>query len=268
MCMLWYCSIIYLHNTQHIVKICKAYLSKLYGEERMWTDRTKILLGQDGLDKLKSSSVAVIGIGGVGGYVCMMLARAGVENITLVDFDKVDETNINRQVVATSKTVGLEKTVVMKQMIEDINPKCVVKTYQNRFCNEFAQMFFTENKFDYVVDAIDKVTDKLDLICYCKQHEINIISAMGAGNRTNIPNFRVVDIFKTSNDGLAKIIRKKLREREVKSLDVVTCDTPAIKFDRTENPSVGSISYYPAMCGCVLGAFVINKLIEKQSSNE
>ena len=89
----------------------------------MWTDRTKILLGQEGLDKLKNSSVAVIGIGGVGGYVCMMLARAGVEKITLVDFDKVDETNINRQVVATSKTVGLEKTVVMKQMIEEINPK-------------------------------------------------------------------------------------------------------------------------------------------------
>ena len=97
----------------------------------MWTDRTKILLGQDGLDKLKNSSVAVIGIGGVGGYVCMMLVRAGVGKITLVDFDKVDETNINRQVVATSKTVGLEKTDVMKQMIEEINPECIIKTYQN-----------------------------------------------------------------------------------------------------------------------------------------
>lgn len=248
-------------------KFCNLVL-KLYGERKnMWTDRTKILLGQDSLDKLKNSSVAVIGIGGVGGYVCMMLARAGVGKITLVDFDKVDETNINRQVVATSKTVGLEKTDVMKQMIEEINPECIIKTYQNRFCSEFAETFFTENQFDYVVDAIDKVTDKLDLICYCKQHEINIVSAMGAGNRTNIPNFKVIDIFKTSNDGLAKIIRKKLREREVKSLDVVTCDTPAIKFDRTENPSVGSISYYPAMCGCVLGAFVINKLIKVPQNN-
>lgn len=227
----------------------------------MWTDRTKILLGQDLIDKLANSYVAVIGIGGVGGYVCLMLARAGVGHIALLDFDKVDETNINRQAVATSKTIGQYKTDVMKQMIEEINPNCDVISIKNRFCKEFAEQFFETNHFDYVVDAIDSVADKVELISYCKNHNINIVSAMGAGNRIDIPKFKIMDVFKTNNDGLAKVMRKKLRENGVQSLDVVTAETPAIKIDRTIFNSVGSISYYPAMCGCTIGAFVVNKLV-------
>lgn len=225
----------------------------------MWTDRTKILIGQNGVEKLEKSKVAVIGIGGVGGYTCQMLARAGVGNITLIDFDKVDETNINRQIVATTKTVGKLKTEVMRDIIFEINPKCKVNALCERFSLQNAERLLSQN-FDYVIDAIDSVPDKVELICFCKEKNINIISAMGAGNRIGIPTFKVVDIYKTFNDGLAKIMRKKLRERHIKTLDVVTSEEIAMKNGK--NTEIGSISYYPAMCGCVLGAFVINKLLK------
>ncbi len=223
----------------------------------MWRDRTQKLIENEGIEKLSKSKVAVIGIGGVGGYVCMMLARAGIENIILVDFDKVDVTNLNRQVVANVNKVGKFKKDVMKEMILEINPNCHIETYNQRFCLEFAEKLFV-NKFDYVVDAIDSVEDKIDLICYCKENNISIVSAMGAGNRIDIPHFEVLDIYKTENDGLARVMRKKLRERGIKRLDVVATKSSALKVEM-----VGSISYYPAMCGCVLGAFVINKLLEK-----
>lgn len=224
----------------------------------MWTDRTKILIGEENLKKLQNSHVAVIGIGGVGGYVCMMLARAGVGNLTLVDFDIVAESNINRQIVANVNTIGEHKTMIMERMIREINPNCRVKTFEYRFCKDNMSEILSGD-FDYVVDAIDCVTDKIELICYCKEHNINIVSAMGAGNRKGIPSFKVTDIYKTSNDGLAKIIRKKLRERHVDGLDVVTSEE---KAEKTGETTIGSISYYPAMCGCVLGAYIINKLID------
>ena len=225
----------------------------------MWNDRTKALIGDVGIKKLKESHVAIIGVGGVGGYVCLMLARAGVGNITLVDFDRVDETNINRQVVANVNTTGMLKTEVMKNMILSVNRDCKVEIFSERFCAKFAEKLFSK-KFDYIVDAIDSVKDKVDLIVYCKQHGINIISAMGAGNRIDIPHFKVVDIYKTSNDGLAKIMRRKLRENQIDSLDVATSESPAIKNDENKN-IIGSISYYPAMCGCVLSAYVVNKIL-------
>ena len=227
----------------------------------MWTDRTKLLIGEAGLKKLENSHIAIVGIGGVGGYVCLMLARAGIGQLTLIDFDKVDITNINRQAVANINTVDKYKTEIMKSMIEEINPNCKVTVFNQRFSAETSACLF-EHNYDYVVDAIDSVQDKVDLICYCKNHDINIVSAMGAGNRICIPSFKVVDIYKTSNDGLAKIMRKKLREQEIEKLNVVISEEPPIKTNSTENNTIGSISYYPAMCGCVLGAFVINKILE------
>ena len=226
----------------------------------MWQDRTEILISKKGIETLENAHVCVIGIGGVGGYVCHMLARAGIGHLTLVDFDTVDETNINRQVVATTKTIGKLKTDVMKEQILEINPKCEVTNFNARFHNEFAEKLFT-TKFDYVVDAIDSVNDKLDLIYYCKEHNINIVSAMGAGNRLDIPIFKIMDIHKTSGDGLAKIVRKKLREKNIKKLDVAIAEELPIKTDKKAS-AVGSISYYPAMCGCVLGAFVINQILK------
>ncbi len=233
-----------------ITPICGVY---------MWNDRTKILLSEKGLKRLENASVAVIGIGGVGGYVAMMLARAGVGNLFLMDFDKVDETNINRQLVANVSTVGKFKTQVMRDMILQINPSCKVVTREERLSADNVDRIFAKH-FDFVVDAIDSVADKVELICYCKEKNINIVSAMGAGNRCDIPNFCVMDIFKTSNDGLAKVVRKALRERGITNLPVAISQSPAIKFQQRQS-AVGSISYYPAMCGCVLCAFVVNNLV-------
>ena len=226
----------------------------------MWKDRTKLLIGEDGIDKLASARVCVIGLGGVGGYVCHLLARAGIEHLTLVDFDVVDETNINRQIVADSDVVGRLKTEVLKEQLLKINPKCQIVLCSERFNESLAEKLFSKH-FEYVVDAIDSVTDKLTLISYCKEHDINIVSAMGAGNRAGIPHFEILDVYKTKNDGLAKVMRKKLRDLGINKLDVACCDELPDKIDRRTS-SVGSISYYPAMCGCVIAGFVINQLIK------
>lgn len=221
----------------------------------MWTDRTEILIGCDGVNRLERANVAVVGLGGVGGSACELLARAGVGNLTIVDFDKVDETNINRQVVAFVDTVGRLKTQVMKEMILKINPNCNVVVKNMKVSSENLSQVL-DSQFDYVIDAIDSVQDKIDLICYCKSHEINIVSAMGAGNRLELAPFKVVDIFKTSNDPLAKVVRKKLRERDIKSLDVAICEQPA-----RPSATIGSVSYFPVMCGCTLCAYVIKKIL-------
>ena len=227
----------------------------------MWNDRTKLLIGQSGLEKLEKSNVAVVGIGGVGGYVCEMLVRAGVGRLTIVDFDTIDETNINRQLVANTETVGLLKTEVMEKMLKKINPQCKIMVKNVQLSKENVGRIIGTEKYDFVVDAIDNVTNKIDLICFCKENGIKIVSAMGAGNRFGIPNFKVTDIYKTSNDGLARVLRKKLRERGVSSLDVVISEETAEKIDK-KTMSVGSISYYPAMCGCVLSAYVVQNLLK------
>ena len=224
----------------------------------MWTDRTGLLIGEDNLKKLKNAHITIVGLGGVGGYVALMLVRAGIEKFTLIDFDKVDETNINRQVVANTKTVGKFKTDVISSMIKDINPSCTLNIRTERLCKDNIETLIPN--CDYVVDCIDSVSDKVELCHFAYQNNIRIISAMGAGNRIDIPKFRVCDIYKTENDGLAKIMRKKLREKGVKKLTVVAPESLPIKKNR-EN-IIGSISYYPAMCGCVLAAKVINDLIE------
>ncbi len=225
----------------------------------MWNDRTRLLIGDVGVKVLENSKVCVVGVGGVGGYAASLLARAGVGHLTLVDFDRVDETNINRQIVATTKTVGMLKTDVMKRQILEINPNCDCVAIAERLSEKNIQKIISG--FDFVVDAIDSVQDKVDLICFCKQNNIQIVSAMGAGNRVSSANFKVLDVFATFNDGLAKVLRKKLRERGVSSLDVVACDIPPIKLK--QEGVVGSISYFPAMCGCVCAGFVIEKLLSK-----
>ena len=221
----------------------------------MWTDRTELLIGKDNLEKLKNAYVTVIGLGGVGGITAVMLARCGIGRLRLVDFDKVDETNINRQVVANTKTVGKNKTDVLYDMILDINPNCQVEKFSTRLTKENIYNLISNDTF--VVDAIDSVKDKVDLCDYCYKNEIPIISAMGAGNRYDLPNFKVLDIYKTSNDGLAKIMRKQLKERGVKKLNVVACESVAEK-----KVPVGSIAYYPTMCGCVICAYIVNELIK------
>ena len=219
----------------------------------MWLDRTKSLLGEDGIKKLQNASVTIVGVGGVGGEVAVLLARAGIGRLRLVDFDVVDETNINRQAVAYTNTVGKKKTDVLAEIIKKINPNCLVEAISKRLTKENVGELL-ENSF--VVDAIDSVQDKVELIDYATKNNLQIVSAMGAGNRFDYPYFKVVDIYKTSNDGLAKVLRKKLKERGVKKLHVVAPESVAQKIS-----PVGSISYYPVACATVVSAYVVNQIL-------
>ena len=222
----------------------------------MWTTRTEMLIGKENCEKLKNSHITIVGLGGVGGYVAIMLARAGVSNFTLIDFDKVEESNINRQYVASTKTVGKFKTEVLKGLMEDINPEINIDIKTERLTEDNLSTLI-DRKTNFCIDCIDSVKDKVALCTYCYFNNIPIISAMGAGNRIDIPEFKVMDLYKTANDGLAKAMRKNLKEKGVKNLQVVAPVSPALK----DINGVGSISYYPAMCGCVLSAYVINSLI-------
>lgn len=220
--------------------------------------RTELLIGEDALKKIERSFVTVVGTGGVGGHAVMALVRAGVEHIRLVDFDKVSSSNANRQVVANDKTIGRAKVDVLKEMILLINNRAEVEALEEIATKDNIPRIVDGS--DIVIDAIDSVVDKVELICFCKENNIPIVSAMGAGNRYDLPEFKLTDIYKTHDDGLAKVLRKKLKERRVKKLEVVTsCSMPCRK-----GKPVASISYYPAVCGNVLASVVVNKIIREE----
>lgn len=226
----------------------------------MDNSRTEILIGKEGVEKISKKSIAIIGVGGVGGYVAHILIRAGVENLTIIDYDIVSSSNCNRQVVASSSTIGLKKVEVLKNQLIEINPQAKINIYDEKICENNIKSLINRN-IDFVIDCIDDVKNKVALIVYCKKNNINIISAMGAGNRVGIPKFYLTDISKTHDDGLAKVLRKKLREEKIEKLDVVTCDEKPIKTSGT----IGSISYYPAMCGVTIASVVINKILKEDA---
>lgn len=218
--------------------------------------RTALLVGDDGIEKLAQKHITIVGCGGVGGYCAVMLARAGIEKMTIVDFDSVSASNVNRQIVAFNDTLGRKKVDVLNEMMKNINANMQISVIDQKLTEDNVSAIIGQT--DLVVDAIDSVSDKIALIIYCKKNNINIVSAMGAGNRCDIPVFEVVDIYKTYNDGLAKVVRKKLKEEGVKNLSVVTT------FSKPEIASrpVGSISYYPAMCGCTLSAWIVGQILK------
>ena len=192
------------------------------------------------MEHLAKCRVAVFGIGGVGGYVCEALARSGVGAFDLIDDDKVCESNINRQIIATGKTVGRYKTDVMQERILDINPNAEVNTYKCFFLPENASDF-PFDKYDYVVDAIDTVTAKIELVMQCQKAGVPIISSMGAGNKLDPTKFRVADIYKTQMDPLAKVMRRELKKRGVKKLKVVYSEEEAIRpIETGDNQDDGS----------------------------
>ena len=219
--------------------------------------RTELLIGKDKLQKIKDAKVIVFGVGGVGGHVCEMLIRAGVQNLTIVDFDVVDKTNLNRQIIALNSTIGKSKVEVMRARLLDINPSANIIAIDKMYTEENSAEFFKEH-YDYVIDAIDTVKHKVHLIKTAKDMGLNIVSAMGAGNRYQIPKFEVEDLFRTHNDGLAKVLRKQLKSVGVSDLKVVYTHQDTF----ANGGQVGSIAYYPAMCGCVLSAYVINEIIK------
>lgn len=220
--------------------------------------RTQALIGKNNVEKIASKRVTIVGVGGVGGYVATLLARAGVEKMRIIDFDTVSPSNFNRQVVAVKGNEGRLKVEALKDILLSINEDIEIDSVPQKLDKDNVSSLLKNS--DIVVDAIDIVKDKVALIIYCKKHNINVISAMGAGNRYDQPNFYLTDIYKTHDDGLAKVIRKALREEGVKNLDVVTCDSKPEKVEGV----IGSISYYPAVCGAVITAAVVNKIIKEE----
>ncbi|MBQ6966490.1 MAG: tRNA threonylcarbamoyladenosine dehydratase [Lachnospiraceae bacterium] len=218
--------------------------------------RTELLLGKSAIEHLSECRVAIFGIGGVGGHVCEALARSGVGVFDLIDKDKVCVSNINRQIIATGKTVGKFKTDVMKERILDINPKAEVNTYQCFFLPGNASDF-SFDKYDYVVDAVDTVTAKIELVMQCQKAGVPIISSMGAGNKLDPTMFRVTDIYKTSMDPLAKVMRRELKKRGVKKLKVVYSEEKPI---RTGGDVPGSTAFVPSVAGLIMAGEVIKDL--------
>ena len=227
--------------------------------------REKLLIGEDNLNKLKNSHVIVFGLGGVGGYAVEALARAGVGELTLVDFDTVDITNINRQIIATDKTVGQEKAKLFKERVLSINPEIKVHAFVEKFTRETAPQFFEETEYDYVVDAIDIVTSKLDLIEIATQKKIPIIASMGMGNKIDPTLIQIADLYKTSVCPLAKVMRRELKNRGIKKLKVVFSTELPIKpenetGDRAKMFNVGSISFVPSVAGLMMASQVIKDI--------
>lgn len=217
--------------------------------------RTELLLGREAMEKLAGSKVAVFGIGGVGGYVCEALVRSGVGAFDLIDNDKVCLSNLNRQIIATRKTVGKYKTEVMKERILEINPEADVTIHNCFFLPENANEFPFE-EYDYVVDAVDTVTAKIELVMRAKEQNAPIISSMGAGNKLDGSQFRIADIYKTKVCPLAKVMRRELKKRGVKELKVVYSEEmPAV---RGEIPA--SVAFVPSVAGLIIAGEVVKDL--------
>ena len=234
--------------------------------------RTAMLLGEDAVEKLQNSRVAVFGVGGVGGYVCEALARSGVGKLDLIDMDTVSISNINRQIIALTSTVGKYKTEVMKERILDINPQAEVQLHNCFYLPETKQDF-DFSQYDYVVDAVDTVTAKLSLVMECKEHNVPIISSMGAGNKLDPTGFMVADIYETSVCPLAKVMRKELKARGIDSLKVVYSKekamTPIAISDAEEKEEAGGVkkratpgcvAFIPSVVGLIIASEVVKDL--------
>lgn len=228
-------------------------------------DRTQLLLGEASMDILNNSSVAVFGVGGVGGYVAEALVRSGIGSIDIIDNDKISETNINRQIIATTKTVGQYKVDVLKQRILEINPDCKVTAYKCFYLPE-TKNEFDFSSYDYIVDAVDTVTAKIQLVLEAGDKRIPIISSMGAGNKLNPAEFEVADISKTSVCPLAKVMRRELKKRGVNHLKVVYSKEPPVKPGISEEVTgkraiPGSVAFVPSVVGMIIASEVVKDLI-------
>ena len=220
--------------------------------------RTKMLLGENAVELLQTKKVIVFGIGGVGGYVVEALVRSGVENFVLVDNDEVCESNLNRQIIATLDTIGKDKVDVMEERILSINPKAVVEKRKCFYLPENAADFdFT--RYDYIVDAVDTVTAKIDIIVRAAEAKVPVISAMGAGNKLDPTRFEVTDIYKTSVCPLAKVMRHELKKRGVKKCKVVYSKEEPVKSANGERLP-GSVAFVPSVAGLIIAGEVIKDL--------
>ena len=231
--------------------------------------RTELLLGADGVEKLKQSRVAVFGVGGVGGFVIEALARAGVGELDIIDNDIVSLSNINRQIIADHKTIGKPKTEVMKSRILDINPSAKVNDFQV-FYNAETSDSFDFSKYDYVVDAIDTVTGKLLIIENADKFKVPVISSMGTGNKLDPTRFEVTDIYKPSVCPLARVMRRELKSRGIKKLKVVYSKEEPVSLKISDDrlaekkgsgTAPGSVSFVPSAAGLIIAGEVVKDLV-------
>lgn len=233
--------------------------------------RTAMLLGAEALEKLSASRVAVFGLGGVGGAAAEALARSGIGCLDLIDNDVVSKSNINRQIFATQDTIGRYKTDVAAERIAAINPKAVIYTYKTFYMPDTSKEF-DFSQYDYIIDAIDTVTGKIELIVNADRTDTPIISSMGTGNKLDPTKFVVTDIYKTSVCPLARVMRRELKARNIRHLKVVYSEEPPI-VPQSENHSVsngvrekqvpGSVAFVPPVAGLILAGTVVKDLIEK-----
>lgn len=227
--------------------------------------RTELLIGKENLNKLQHSHVIVFGVGGVGGFAIEALVRSGIGEISIVDFDTVDLTNLNRQIIATQDSIGKLKTSVMKDRLLSINPNVIVHEFPEKFSMKNSDLFFKDKKYDYIVDAIDLVTSKLALAEIAKNLSIPIISSMGTGNKIEPTMLEVADINKTSVCPLARVMRKELKNRGIKKLKVVySKELPRKPFNesgsREKKVNVGSIAFVPSTAGLIIASEVVKDL--------
>ena len=226
--------------------------------------RTELLIGEERIKKLNNSKVAIFGIGGVGSFTVEGLVRAGIQNFILVDDDKISITNLNRQIHATRNTIGKYKVDVMEKRILEINPDAKVKTYKEFYMPE-SQTKIIDKDIDYIVDAIDTVTAKIDLVLQAEKLNIPIISAMGSGNKLDPTKFEVTDIYKTSICPLAKVMRKELRAKGIKKLKVVYSKEEPIKpykHEIKQKQVPGSISFVPSVVGMIIASEVVKDILK------
>ncbi|MBQ3919014.1 MAG: tRNA threonylcarbamoyladenosine dehydratase [Oscillospiraceae bacterium] len=222
--------------------------------------RTRMLVGDEGVERLRAARAAVFGIGGVGGYVAEALVRAGVGAIDLIDFDKVDVTNINRQIIALHSTVGMYKTDAAKQRLSDINPECSITTHNIMYLPDTADMLDL-SAFDCIADAIDNVTGKLTIIERAQEAGVPVISCMGTGNKLDPTRFEAADIYDTSVCPLARVMRYECRKRGIKHLRVVySKETPAVPLT-DGRPVPASISFVPGAAGLIIAGEMIRTIL-------
>lgn len=222
--------------------------------------RTSLLIGEENLKKLNSARIIVFGVGGVGSFVVESLVRSGIGNISIVDFDVVDITNINRQIIALHSTIGKKKVDVMKERIQDINPNAIINTYDTFISNETIDMFDLSD-YDYAIDCIDNVTGKLLIIEKCINSNTKIISSLGTANKLDPSKLTITDISKTNTCPLAKVVRLELRKRGINHLNVLFSSELPIKNDTNV---LGSISFVPSTGGLLISSKVISDLINEK----
>ena len=230
--------------------------------------RTEMLIGNDGMEKLKDSKVAVFGIGGVGSFVCEGLARSGIGNFVLIDYDKIDKSNINRQLIATTNTIGRYKADLMKERILEINPDANVEVHREFYMADSKTGIITDD-LSYAVDCVDTIMAKIAIICKCDAMDVPVISSMGTGNKLDATMFEVADIYETTVCPLARIMKKDLKKRNIEKLKVVystehpinTNDHP-INKDRKYKVK-GSVSFVPSVAGLIIAGEVIKDIAGK-----